>query len=468
MAETSKPSNRSVPQNGGPMKKTVSPGVKTAFEEAFDKTGVTSTMGNNPAQSSQPELENYLLQPEAEPQAIETLTKSPESENPTPTANWRSKLARTKHGEIKPTESNVCTIFEGLCVPLGLNTMTGEVVITSSNSLGLATGRITDSHLGKLLLHIQREGVAAKRPLIRDSVKIAANENPFNPIQSHVEMSIARHVENQEQVKLNSWLFDYAGVERDGSLYKYVEAIARKLLIGLIARSRGNNVRMFGVPVFENVNGLSIERVFRTIGADWFNLISSGQTVTPEIMHRSWIVELSGLEPLQGIDAGSLLTAPCVVVGTTRRNEYLQDVEGDVWPVRIKTAPDLARLQAALPGLLAEAAKAYENGEKPHLDPAADAALIELARTERGKRVIEHPWQQRIAVFLEASNGKPYVQARDVLAVVDAERKRWSNREYIELSEIMDRLDWVKDTRRAGEDKKPVKAYFRKTDINNQ
>lgn len=489
MAETSKPSSNSVPQNRGPIKKTVLPNadtVKVAFSEtamkhAFEKIGVTSIAGDGPVQNSQTDADDCLLQEtEVEPQKRPTLTlkKSMESEppksenaplnesvikeNPTPPVDWRKKLARTKIGEIKPIESNVCIMLEGLGVPLGFNTMTGDVEITIDNSLGLAVGAVTESHFGKLLLLIQREGVTAKMPLIRESVKIAANENPFNPIQRHVEMIIARRAENPTQAKLNNWLFDFAGVERDGSRYKYVEKIARKLLIGLIARSRGDAVRMFGVPVFENVNGLSVERIFRTIGANWFNLIAAGQTVTPEIMRQSWIVELSGPNLLQGVDVGSLLLAPCVIVGTTRRNEYLQDVEGDIWPIRIETAPNLERLQAALPGLLTEAAKAFENGEKPHFDPVVDAALIEQARAERGKRVIEHPWQQRITEFLEASADKPYLQARDILAVIDAERKRWSNQSYRELTEIMDRLGWVKDTRRAGEDKKPVAAYFPK------
>ena len=90
----------------------------------------------------------------------------------------------------------------------------------------------------------------------------------------------------------------------------------------------------------------------------------------------------------------------CVFIGTTNADGYLRDATGNrrFWPVRTGEI-DLEKLKANRDQLWAEAAAAEASGESLELQPA----LREVASDAQQSRLIDDPWKDTLAEFLQVS-----------------------------------------------------------------
>ncbi len=271
--------------------------------------------------------------------------------------------------------------------------------------------------------HIPRVGVA----VVHQAVHQRARERPYHPTRDWLNS-----LKGDAQNRLDTWLTVYLGadptahgspdIDRDAggnpviddseatvmsNGVEYLKAIGRMWLIAMVARIYRPGCKQDHMPVLEGDQGILKSSACQVLaGTAHFSdhLPDIGRKDADQHLRGKWLVELAELWAMTRAQLDhfkSFLTRDteryrpaygrhdvqeprtCIFVGTTNKNQYLQDETGNwrAWPIKCGTI-DIEGLRRDRDLLFAEAVKLYradvqwwpdKDFEKKHIAPQQKA-----------------------------------------------------------------------------------------------
>ncbi len=298
---------------------------------------------------------------------------------------WKSNLALTEDGLIKPTLHNVELLVRNDArtrTAIAYNEFTQEIaLIRTPGSLKLVKespkpvrqldGSIwsvqdtlngetwTDSHDHYLRMVIETPprqggyGIKVSDRDLRAAVDIAAHGNAFHPVRNYL-----RPLSWDGDRRADRLFIDYLGAEDT----PYHRITAAMFLIGAVARVFEPGHKFDFVPILEGLQGKKKSTFVSTLAVNeaWFSELEGDfhdAKGMVEKMQGAWILELP---ELQGFSKHEVTTIKgfvsrrrdkvrlsydkrarvfprqCVFIGSTNENEYLRDETGNrrFWPIQ--------------------------------------------------------------------------------------------------------------------------------------
>ena len=206
--------------------------------------------------------------------------------------------------------------------------------------------------------------------------------------------------------RIDTWLIDYGGAEDT----EFNRAVGSLVLKAAVRRVRRPGVKFDEMLVLESpTQGTDKSTALQSLMPDvtWFNDYLPLGATPKEVMEHTkgkWLIEAGELHGMSAKTVNQLKgflsrqrdrdrvayghipeewARQFIVVGTTNKEEYLQDETGNrrIWPVRIVQF-DVIRLKADRDQLWAEAAHREAKGESIRLDPSLwpDAGAVQQER----------------------------------------------------------------------------------------
>ena len=321
-----------------------------------------------------------------------------------------------------------------------------------------------------------------------DALRAVGASNRYNPTKDQIQEFVRDY--NDEKV-LDTWLYSYCGVSRlsrDGSdISKYVSAVGRKFIIGMIARLYTPGCKMDTVLVLEGKQGCRKSTAVEILSLGNFTDTPQplGEKDSYMAYKGAWVVEQAELlsikkaqtEMLKAVITsthdnyrGSYMSETIskprgyVFVGTTNETEYLRDATGSrrFWPITCGEIIDTDGLKEAMPSIMAEAFLAFQAGEKWHLTPEEE----EVAMAENRLRFVSSGTDEHLfALYLAQPRPRPDFVAPDNFAI-------WSGLkpgpQYAlfrqEVGRALTSLEWKKVKRRLP-GRGQVQGYLVPTDL---
>lgn len=299
----------------------------------------------------------------------------------------------------------------------------------------------------------RHEGLRASPEACAVAADTAARTRPFHPVREYL-LSLAWDGVD----RAHAWLATYLGVEDSA----YSQDVARTFLISAVARILRPGCKVDTMLVIEGEQGARKSTVIKALfGEEYVNdtTIDLHSKDRFQALAGKWAIEHAELDGLSRSDAErvkAFCSSPvdrfrppfgrvevvqprqCVFVGTTNRDEYLDDETGArrFLPVRARTI-NVEGLAAARDQLWAEAIARYYAGEQwwPSVELSSDY------RSHQEQRRKSDPWHEPVA---------KYVEHRDEVTMVDLlgtaigkEKALWSTGDYQRAGKIMRALGWT-------------------------
>ncbi len=316
----------------------------------------------------------------------------------------------------------------------------------------------------------------------QQTVMAIARDNCRHPVRDYLESVAARYPYNPERLENLAKLF--FGTEKP--IY---DIYMKKWLVSGVARILTPGIKVDDSLVLHGEQGVLKSTFFREMAVkdEWFLDsidLSESEKDTLMKLHKSWITELGEIETLttKREDAWwknfsarredtfrppygrrpKTMKRGFVIVGTTNREEFLNDPTGNrrfwIIPVGNKRI-NIEMVQLLRDELWANAVHAYRAGDVlPYLNEKENA----LRSIENSRFQIDDPWEGLITQYL-----LPKVQvtipeiATNCLGIdIDKQDKRLQGR----IADVIRKLGWVKDTRRING--KTVKCWVRPLETN--
>lgn len=289
------------------------------------------------------------------------------------------------------------------------------------------------------------------------AVKRVAYRSKYNPLQDYL-----KGLKWDGKPRVDSWLRDYL----DSG--KHVSHVGKWFLVAAVARAMQPGCKVDNMMVLEGAEGIGKSTATKLLvpNEEWFSdgLPSLNDKYIGMWMQGKWIIELSELASLnhvtqdkvkkfmsQQVDhlrkpySKQVLIRPrsCVFVGTTNRDQYLDDDENRrFWPVRCGKV-DVDGLLAARDQLWAEAKHLYDDNVKWFPDTNEQAGMA----SEQGKRVETNiVWEEKISEYLVPRVGG-FVSTAELIAHMGITPDRADKKHAMEVGRIMRRLYWRKSQR---------------------
>ena len=279
-----------------------------------------------------------------------------------------------------------------------------------------------DEDVTQLLSHMMAEhrlNVGAN--LAYDSIKAAAKENWYHPVQEYL-----LGVRWDGVSRLDTWLTDFLGVE-DSS---YTRKIAAWWMMSAVMRVAAPGCQADYCLILEGSTGRGKSQALKALASpEWFTDSVSAFTSKDAAIDISgkWIIELSELSTIHSAKDVNVvksfitrstdrhrppygrcavdLPRQCVFAGTTNESEYLQDTTGNrrFWPVCVGSRDiDVASLRAVRDQLWAEAAVRVARGEKYYPSTEAERDAFEA---EVDKRRVVDSLEDKVQSWLDRPIG---------------------------------------------------------------
>jgi hypothetical protein len=269
-------------------------------------------------------------------------------------------------------------------------------------------------------------GHGIKPKTMMQAMQLICAMNPIDPWVNWLDELVWDGVE-----RLNSMAEDFFGVHVSEDQLERL--IFRKLMVAAVARQFHPGSKFDAMVVLEGAQGTRKSTALRTLFgepyvASWehdFNTKDFRQQLQGNVC-----IEVAELASFQRSDLNAIKSIlsetvdvfrpsygrtverrprRCVLVGTSNDESYLTDSTGNrrFWPVKCGMI-DTDGLAEAREQLFAEAVVAFRRGG----DDARWWELPERIRTEQAERMVEDPWEQRLADHLL---GRSEVRVHDLL-----------------------------------------------------
>ena len=353
----------------------------------------------------------------------------------------------------------------GLAGIFGYNEFTGRVEFT--NPAPWHRGQmprfrgVGDFDLKLLKGHLAiRHRFEAAVSEIEEAITNVAHARRFHPVREYLES-----LTWDGKPRLDLWLTDYLGVEDA----PYVRACARKTLCAAVMRAFKPGVKFDHVLLLEGSQGIGKSSVVKILGGEWAAdaPVDPHSKDTVDMMQGRWIIEMAELEVARKTDEDALkaflsrdfdlarlaygrmtreFPRQSIFIGTKNPNTegtYLKDETGGRrwWPVRCGQV-DFKGLKTVRDQLFAEAVARMRTapGEKLYMDTPE---LTERAREEVGKRFIDDPWMERVAMWLNEHAERDFVTSRDVfIEAIGGSDQRFDRRAQLSIAKCLKALNW--------------------------
>ena len=332
-----------------------------------------------------------------------------------------------KHERVKPSPANVLKVltrhpdWDGV---LRFNQLTDTEEYWPGEADPLALGGDRESHsmsdhlafLVRVWLEDESEIEWSSIPTqaaIQDAIDSVCRLTTYHPVRDYL-VSLARQWDGEERI--NHWLEDFC--EAEGN--EYVRAVARRSLIGAVARAMEPGCKLDTMLVLVGPQGVRKSTLIRTMGQGWSidTPIALGSKDAFESIRNAWIVEMPELAGLGGKDVERLkafFSSPvdtyrpaygrkvvsrprcCVFWGTTNDRDFLRDATGSrrFWCVEVGEI-DIEALTPVVDQLWGEALMCFLDGERHWL--SEEESLLATQCAESFTAI--DPWEDEISVRL--------------------------------------------------------------------
>ena len=351
---------------------------------------------------------------------------------------WFGELRRDDRGRVYPDLHNVmialgtrrCSLTHSASTRCSGSEMLDAPLPLAPNA-GHAGGpyprQVRDEDVSQLQEWLQRYIPRVGVAVVHQAVHQRARERAYHPTRDWLDS-----LKGDGQNRIDTWLTVYLGadptahgspdLDRDAggnpviddseptvmsNGVEYLKAIGRMWLVAMVARIYRPGCKQDHMPVLEGDQGILKSAACQVLaGTDHFSdhLPDIGRKDADQHLRGKWLVELAELWAMSRAQVDhfkSFLTRDteryrpaygrndvqeprtCVFVGTTNRDQYLQDETGNrrVWPIKCTTI-DIEGLRRDRDLLFAEAVKLYRDGvqwwpdrafEKKHIAPQQEA-----------------------------------------------------------------------------------------------
>lgn len=286
---------------------------------------------------------------------------------------------------------------------------------TFTRTIELDGNDLEDFHVAEFRRVMHTDHFRARKGDVADEMIAEARKNSFDPLTDYL-----RSLKWDGTKRLDEWMSRYLAVPFN----EYVKAVARKTLIGSIARALDPGCKNDDMAILEGAQGTGKSTALRYLYGDRFftdNLPDFHSKDSFQQLQGAWCVEVAELNKMGKADVGDVkqflsrvedkfrppyermpirVRRRTVLWGTVNPEDgigYLKDQTGNrrFFPVECGTI-DQSGLLAVRDQLWAEAAVAYREGERWHLEGEA----LEAAREEQDKRREASPWEDSLRKWL--------------------------------------------------------------------
>lgn len=218
--------------------------------------------------------------------------------------------------------------------------------------------------------------------------------------------------------RLENWLITYMGAHKAPK--SYLRAVGSKALVAAVARIMRPGYKFDEMLVLEGDQGTGKSTILSVLGGEWYGspIIEPSNKDTISNMHNLWIIEIGEMVPAHKSDQEALKAflsmtkdrarlayerkaetyeRQCVFIGTTNKDDYLQDETGNrrYWPVQTGNV-DIEAMRRDRDQLWAEAVQFYKDKLPTHLETPE---LRKIAAEQTRKRYLDDPWTDDIRKF---------------------------------------------------------------------
>lgn len=270
---------------------------------------------------------------------------------------------------------------------IGYNDFTKDITINEEP--------INDNLLNQLRLDVDKQyRMTFTKDDVLTTLGIIARElNTYHPIKRMIESK-----EWDKEQRTETLFIDYLGAENN----EYIRTVAKKWLVGSVARIYQPGVKFELVPILQGKQGKGKSTMADKLGGEFFidSLKSLGKTKDDfQLLIGAWIVELAELASLNATETEntkSFISArsdkirlpyeritndfkrTCVFIGTTNSTEYLNDLTGArrFFPIPLDDEPVLSIFDiedSTIQQIWAEAYHYYKQSYPIHSDKSLEA-----------------------------------------------------------------------------------------------
>ncbi len=296
------------------------------------------------------------------------------------------------------------------------------------------------------------------------AVKVAAARTRFHPVQDWLQS-----LKWDATRRVGTWLTDILGCDDT----PYVREVGSSFLISAVARVMTPGCKVDTLPILEGEQGSGKSSVIRAIAGDeWFLEMSITDITSKDAMQvlkRKWIAEfpewdgftVSEASHVKGYCSRQVDTyrpsygkgtrdfpRQAVFAASTNRTDWNTDETGArrYNPIRCR-AGNVPLARQLRDQLWAEALAMFQSGVPWHV---TDPELAVTFRVEQDARYRAHPWEERIAAWLDrpidlpagARRAELGVTTADVLSGIGLDVTKWTHRDANIVAACLRRLGW--------------------------
>lgn len=365
------------------------------------------------------------------------LTEDEKEQSP-----WIQRLDRNQFNKCKNTAKNKYMILREGMLPetLCYDEFAHQIIFKadppwmSVDSPSIVGKELSNTDITECRIWFSRKwDIEAGEEELFKIMRVVAQEFSFHPIRDYLN-----GLKWDGKERLDNWLSTYMMAEEDGKK-EYVQAVARKTLVGAVARIMNPGCEFQNMLVLEGLQGKGKSSVVKILGDPWApaTYINPGNKDTINNLQKCWIVEMAEMIPTTKDkieEFKDFISKPedrarlaferkaetykrqCIFIGTTNQNTYLQDETGNrrFWPVKINGLNRKA-LRKDRDQLWAEAVVRYKDNEPLYLE---NKAIEKMAIEVQSSRVSIDAWENRVREIVEIMKDEPFIMIEKVYAEI--------------------------------------------------